>query len=82
MSSILEIEDGSPWWLSPNVWTVPGDNPEGSPGIPEVGQITYLWTRVKNKGKYPIQDATVKYYWANPAVGFDRKSANYVGTLL
>ena len=80
MSIILEIPDGNPWWLSPNLWTVPGNDPEGPPGLPIVGQPAYLWARVTNNGTDGVTDATVGFYWANPAVGFDRNTANIVGT--
>ena len=34
MAVELEIRDGDPWYLSPDVWTVPGNDPEGPPGLP------------------------------------------------
>ncbi|MFD2189634.1 hypothetical protein [Pistricoccus aurantiacus] len=80
MSIELEVRDGDPWWLSPDIWTVPGDNPEGSSGTPIVGQPCYLWCRVRNNGSSSVNNATVRFYWANPATGFDRNSANLVGT--
>lgn len=80
MSVQLEIQDGSPhWWLSPDVWTVPGNDPEGTPGLPIVGQPCYLWARVHNIGTDAVTNATVRFYWANPSVGFDRNSANHIG---
>jgi hypothetical protein len=79
MSVMLEIPDGSPWWLSPNIWTVPGTDPQGAPGLPIVGQSCYLWARVTNNGTDAVDNATVRFYWANPAVGFDRNTANHVG---
>lgn len=80
MAVELEIPDGTPWWLSTDVWTVPGSNPEGAPGVPVTGQPCYLWARVTNHGETQVDSATIRYYWANPAVGFDRTSANLVGT--
>ncbi len=81
MSVQLEIQDGSPhWWLSPDVWTVPGDDPEGAPGLPIAGQPCYMWARVHNTGTDVVANATVRFYWANPSVGFDRTSANYIGS--
>jgi hypothetical protein len=76
---MLEIPDGSPWWLSPYIWTVPGNDPQGMPGLPVVGQPCYLWARVTNNGTNSVDNATVRFYWANPAVGFDRNTANHVG---
>lgn len=80
MSVSLEILDGSPWYLSADIWTVPGDDPEGVPGQPIVGTPCYLWARVNNNGSDVVQDAQVRFYWANPSVGFDRSSANFIGT--
>lgn len=76
----LEIRDGEPWWLSPDVWTVPGSNPEGAPGQPVAGELCYLWARVRNNGTAGVQNATVRFYWADPSVGFDRSTANQIGT--
>lgn len=80
MAVLLEIPDGNPWWLSPNVWTVPGNDPQGPAGLPIVGQPAYLWAKVTNNGTDGVTDATVRFYWANPSVGFDRNTANIVGT--
>lgn len=75
----LEIRDGNPWWMSPDIWTVPGNNPEGPAGTPVVGQPNYLWARVKNKGTSSVNNAIVKFYWANPSAGFDRNTAHLIG---
>jgi hypothetical protein len=80
MSVTLEIEDGNPWYLSPNLWVVPGDDPEGPPGMPIAGTNAYLWARVRNTGSTKVDNATVNFYWANPAVGVDRNTATPVGT--
>jgi hypothetical protein len=80
MAVELQIQDGNPWWMSPDIWTVPGNDPEGAPGTPIVGQPTYLWARVTNTGRSSVTNATVRYYWANPSVGFDRNTANPIGT--
>jgi hypothetical protein len=79
MSVLLEIQDGNPWYLSPDIWTVPND-PNGAPALPEVGAPCFLWARVHNNGTERVDNATVRYYWANPAVGFDRTTANLIGT--
>ena len=79
MAVELQIQDGTPWWMSPDIWTVPGNDPEGAPGTPIVGQSTYLWARVTNIGRSSVTNATVRYYWANPSVGFDRNTANFIG---
>jgi hypothetical protein len=79
MSVLLEIPDGNPWYLSPNIWTVPGDDPTAAPGIPVAGENCYVYARVTNNGTDPVTDATVNFYWANPSVGFDRSTANFIG---
>lgn len=79
MAVSLEIRDGDPWWLSPDLWTVPGDNPEGSEGMPIAGEPCYVWARVTNNGTTLVNNATVRFYWANPSVGFDRTTANDIG---
>ena len=80
MSVLLEIPDGNPWWVSPNLWTVPGNDPNGPAGLPIAGQPAYLYAKVTNNGTDSVTDATVRFYWANPSVGFDRNSANLIGT--
>ena len=79
MAVELEIRDGDPWWLSPDIWTVPGDDPEGPPGTPIAGGTTYLWASVRNNGSTAAENATVRFYWADPSTGFDRSTANFIG---
>lgn len=80
MSVILEIQDGSPWYLSPDIWTVPGSDPMGPPGLPIAGQSCFIWARVHNNGNDQITNGTVRFYWGNPSVGLDRTTATPVGT--
>ncbi len=81
MSTILEIRDGDPhWWASPDIWVVPGEDPNGSPGQPVAGEPAYLWGRVKNKGEEPVSGARVNFYWSNPALGVLRSNSTPVGT--
>lgn len=80
MAVELQIFDGDPWWLSPDIWVVPGDDPEGPPGTPIAGVSAYLWARVHNTGSTNVQNATVRFYWADPSVGFDRTTAHLIGT--
>jgi len=80
MSVQLEVRDGNPWWLSTDIWTVSGDDPEAPPGAPIVGIPAYLWASVRNNGNTAVASATVRFYWANPSVGFDRNTANFIGS--
>ena len=79
MAIELEIRDGVPYWyLSPDVWVVknPGDSIESSP---IAGTPCYLMAKVANNGTTNVTNATVKFYWANPAIGVDRNTATFVG---
>src|SRR5690242_16116569 len=76
----LEVHDGNPWWASPDIWVVPGDDPDGPIGSPVAGTPAYVWARVTNNGETAVSDATVRFYWANPSVGVDRTTANLIGT--
>ena len=80
MAVELEIRDGDPWWLSPDIWVVPGNDPLGSPGTPVVGMPAYMWARVRNNGETAVTNAEVRFYWADPSTGFDRTTANQVGS--
>lgn len=76
----LEIDDGNPWYLSPDIWVIPGNDPNGAPGIPMASQPSYIWARVHNRGKAAIANATVHYYWADPSTTITQNTATLVGT--
>lgn len=40
----------------------------------------FIWARIHNRGESAVTNAQVRYYWANPGVGFDRTTATLVGT--
>ncbi|NQY13689.1 MAG: hypothetical protein HRT81_07525 [Henriciella sp.] len=80
MAVELEIRDGDPWWLSPDIWVVPGSDPLGAPGIPVAGSSAFVWARVRNNGDTAVTNAEVRYYWADPSAGFDRNTANLIGS--
>jgi hypothetical protein len=80
MAVELEIRDGDPWWMSPDLWVVPGSDPEGTAGSPVAGETNYVWAEVRNNGSSSVTDATVRFYWADPSVGFDRTTAHLIGT--
>ncbi len=69
MSAHLLIHDGAApyWWTSPDIWVVPGNDPNGAPGAPIAGQNAYLWARVANVGNLAAKGARIDFYWANPA---------------
>lgn len=80
MAIQLEIHDGVPlWWLSMDIWVVPGADPGGSPGQATEGVPAHVWARVTNNGSTTATDAVVNFLWANPNVGFDRTTANLIG---
>lgn len=81
MSAIIEVRDGTQyWWDSPDIWVVPGNNPNGSPGQPVAGQPNFLWGRAHNAGDQPALGARVNFYWSNPATGVIRSNSTLVGT--
>jgi hypothetical protein len=69
MSAHLLIHDSSPphWWVSPDIWVVPGTDPNGPPGSPIAGQPAYLWARVSNIGNVAANGTRVDFYWADPS---------------
>jgi hypothetical protein len=76
----LTIHDGEPWYLSPDVWTIPGNDPDAPPGKPIAGRRARLKALVRNDGNEDVEDALVRFYWANPSLGVTRETANPLGT--
>lgn len=80
MSAHLLIQDGSPWWLSPAIWVVPGNDPNGAPGAPVAGINAYLWARVSNLGDVAANATRIDFYWANPAAQIVVGVATFIGS--
>lgn len=81
MSIQLLIEDGHPYWyLSSDLWVVPGTDPTGAPGSPVAGQPAFLWARVGNTGSTDANGVRVDFYWADPALQITRSTAHLVGS--
>jgi hypothetical protein len=81
MSVQLVIRDGSPdWYLSPDIWVVPGSDPNGAPGGPIAGKPAYLWAHVANTGDADASGVRVDFFWANPALQVLRSTATMVGS--
>jgi len=80
MAVELWIDDGNPWYLSPDIWVVPSDDPNDPPGMPYEGISAYVWARVHNRGSTAVSNATVRYYWADPSTLITRASATLIGT--
>ena len=77
----LHIRDGNPYWyLSPDIWVVPGNDPSASPGNPIAGQAAYLWAHVANIGSTDANSVRVDFFWANPALQVTRSNATLVGS--
>ncbi len=77
----LVIDHGNPWYLSPNIWAVPTNTPDGSsPGVlsPITGQPYYLKATVHNTENFRINNAQVNLYWANPSAAITRTAAQLV----
>jgi len=80
MTVELWMDDGNPWYLSPDIWVVPGADPLAAPGQPTEDEPAYVWGRVHNRGTFDVSDATVRFYWADPSTLVTRASANLIGT--
>jgi hypothetical protein len=81
MPAHLLIRDGSPqWWLSPDIWVVPGNDPNGPPGSPIAGKPAYLWAHVANTGDVAATGARIDFYWANPAMQIVVGTATQIGS--
>jgi hypothetical protein len=81
MDAVLEIRDGDPfWWNSPDIWVVPGNDPNGMPGQPIEGESAFLWVKIQNAGELPIRGAQVNFYWSNPAVFVLRSNSTLIGS--
>lgn len=77
----LLIRDGSPhWWLSPDIWVVPGTDPNGTPGTPAAGDVAYVWARVQNTGREDAVGVQLRFYWGNPSVQMFYSTLNPIGT--
>lgn len=81
MSTQLTIHDGNPYWyLSLDIWAVPGNDPFGPPGPPVAGQPAYLWARVENTGDADAEGVRVDFFWADPSLQVTRTHAHAVGS--
>lgn len=78
MAVELEIRDGSPYWASPDIFVLANTNDEEE-SMPVAGMPCYLKARVRNNGSTAVANATVRFYWANPAIGLTRDTATLVG---
>lgn len=82
MTIQLLIQDGPDpyWYLSPDIWVVPGNDPNGAPGNPVAGTSAYLWANVANKGDTNAIGVRIDFYWANPALQVLRSNSTLVGS--
>ena len=82
MSAHLLIHDGPLpyWWVSPDIWVVPGADPNGPPGSPIAGKAAYLWARVSNIGNVAANGTRVDFYWANPSAQLAVGVATQIGS--
>lgn len=81
MTIQLLVRDGDPYWyLSPDIWVVPGNDPNGTPGNPIAGQPAYLWAQVANTGDTNADNVRVDFYWSNPALQVLRSNSTLIGS--
>jgi hypothetical protein len=79
MAAELEIRDGTPWWASTDIWVAPGNDPNSAPGQPIAGEPAFVWARVHNNGDSNVEQAQVRFWWANPSAGVLRTTATLIG---
>lgn len=78
----LVIDDGNPWYLSPNIWVVSIHRPnDPGPGelSPIAGKQYYVKANVRNTERYRIEDAQVNFYWTNPSLSINRQNVHEIG---
>lgn len=76
----VEIRDGVPWWyLSADIWVVPGSDPLGLVGTPIAGKPAFVWAHLTNHAAFAIQNVRVDFYWAVPTPQILRP-ANPIGS--
>jgi hypothetical protein len=81
VSAQVEIRDGDPYWyLSPDIWVVPGSDPAGPPGVPVAGEPAYVWARIENHGDQDALGVRVDLWWADPTFQVSRTNAHPIGT--
>jgi hypothetical protein len=80
MAPRLVINDGIPWYVSNDIWVVPGNNPNSLPGAAQANWTNWVWARVWNDGNAPIFNATVNFYWADPSTIITRQNATLIGS--
>ncbi|ATL69238.1 hypothetical protein [Nocardia terpenica] len=78
MSVGLHIRHGSPWWESPDIWVVPGQDPNGSPGQPVAGQRAYLWARVW--ADQAVSGVQVDFWVTDPSMQIRKSTATHIGS--
>jgi len=77
----LEIEDGTPWYASPNIKVFELGHPSVEV-TPKAGELYGLKAIVRNNGNDEVSDATVRFYWANPAGAISRATTSTPGTAI
>jgi hypothetical protein len=80
MAIEIWIDDGDPVYMSPDIWVVPGNDPEGEIGVPVVNSNSFVWARVHNRGTSHVSNARVDFYWGDPSTGVTRSNATLIGT--
>jgi hypothetical protein len=81
MGVALVIRDGVPnWWESPDIWVVPGSDPNGLPGTPIVGQPAFMWANVSNQGDVDVSQVQVDFWIADPSMQIRKSTSNRIGT--
>ena len=51
---------------NPNVWNVPGTDPNGPAGDPKVGSQNWCWANIGNQGTAAATNVSVQFYYCTP----------------
>ena len=76
-----------PFWESPDILILPGVSPADAPDLPpkDLGGVAKanadntLYAHVWNLGQAAAYGALVEFFWFNPTLGFESKSAHRIG---
>ncbi len=81
MAVQLLLRDGVPdWWMSADIWIVPGNDPNGPPGSPIAGKPAYMWAHVANNGSTAAIGVRVDFFWADPSMQILAGTAHAIGS--
>jgi len=67
-------------WMHSYIWTVPGDDPYGRPGLPQANGDNYVWATVSNTHETDAAiGATIEFYFCHYGTA-PQRSARLIGS--